>query len=431
MFVWMWVSFWGALLTHLHIRAPLGQVLGHSPRVTNGLSSQFLTAHLIALFITDESWFNTANIICATLHIVAIVRWRDAGDRVKTAFTAAGLDMTKSSGGVSARDVLLRKDLLISLLRNIFPLSVLQSLGTWTHAGDGNSKRPIRIADVKLRDGLSLDIWHDPAASAPKGRSHKPVLLYWHGGSWTFGSKCYNHSLAMFSLLAQQGWIVVSAGYRKAPRFRWDDIFDDAKEALRWVLAADSGLRSKLRTANVLSESKPPQIFLSGSSAGGHIAACVAASLSSSQREVVRGVVLYYPPLDMRDVSNVAVSLPIGISKMNYRKGDALMLWFWENWVLQRDSRVDGRDSPSWSPIECITATHPPVLILHGGLDGLVPFGSSKSFIERLASQKKRKTRRDLLVAVPGQRHAFDAWATSYTVAALDGVSAWLHRELQ
>ena len=100
------------------------------------------------------------------------------------------------------------------------------------------------------------------------------VLVFFHGGGWTNGYKEWLFFMAP-ALLAQ-GITFVSAGYRLAPQHCFPSGFDDAADALTWVLAhiAEHG-------------ANPSRVFVGGHSAGGHYAALLA--VSAPWREV-RGV---------------------------------------------------------------------------------------------------------------------------------------------
>jgi len=61
-----------------------------------------------------------------------------------------------------------------------------------------------------------------------------PVLLYVHGGSWTFGDK-REQGRPMLHEFVRRGWIAVVPNYRLAPRHPWPAQIEDVTRALGWV----------------------------------------------------------------------------------------------------------------------------------------------------------------------------------------------------
>ncbi|MEM7188041.1 MAG: alpha/beta hydrolase [Pseudomonadota bacterium] len=124
--------------------------------------------------------------------------------------------------------------------------------------------------------GLELDIY------APPDANNAPVVMFWHGGSWRRGQKDQYRFVGL--RLAQEGFVAVVPDYRKFPEVRHPAFVEDAAAAIAWVHAniADNG-------------GDPAAIFLSGHSAGAHIAALVAMdpgylSTHDLPNTIVRGV---------------------------------------------------------------------------------------------------------------------------------------------
>jgi len=88
-------------------------------------------------------------------------------------------------------------------------------------------------------------------------------MLFWHGGSWQNGNKDSYRFVG--DRLAQQGFVVAVPNYRLAPENPFPAFIEDAALAVRWVSdhARDYG-------------GDPARIFISGHSAGGHIALILA-----------------------------------------------------------------------------------------------------------------------------------------------------------
>ena len=92
------------------------------------------------------------------------------------------------------------------------------------------------------------------------GRPAAPTLLFFHGGYWQRNSK------EGFAFVAEgplaHGFHVAIAGYTLAPQARLDTIVSEARAAVRWLHSELAGLGGD-----------PGGLFVSGWSAGGHLAA--------------------------------------------------------------------------------------------------------------------------------------------------------------
>lgn len=109
--------------------------------------------------------------------------------------------------------------------------------------------------------GLALDIYR-PAEAGPH-----PVVVFYYGGRWTYGRR-EDYAFAG-AALAEQGYIVVIPDYRKYPEVRFPVFVEDGAAAAAWAVREVAGLGGD-----------PERIFLSGHSAGAHIAALILADPS-------------------------------------------------------------------------------------------------------------------------------------------------------
>lgn len=102
--------------------------------------------------------------------------------------------------------------------------------------------------DSYAKERLKLDVYY------PEGKTGCPVVIWFHGGGLTDGSKQVPQSLK------DKGMVVVAVNYRLLPKVTVDKCLDDCAEAVAWVYANAAkygGDTSK--------------IFVSGHSAGGYI----------------------------------------------------------------------------------------------------------------------------------------------------------------
>jgi len=104
---------------------------------------------------------------------------------------------------------------------------------------------------------LSLDI------HAPQGAKNAPVIVGYHGGGWRGGDKRSFGRLA--EVFTAAGYVFVSGNYRLAPAATHPALAEDVAAALAWVqdhIAEHGG--------------DPKRIFVTGHSAGAHLAGLVA-----------------------------------------------------------------------------------------------------------------------------------------------------------
>ncbi|WP_082632240.1 pectinesterase family protein [Algoriphagus resistens] len=104
---------------------------------------------------------------------------------------------------------------------------------------------------------LKLDVYVPKDAKFPR-----PAIVMIHGGGWKSGDKELQVPMAM--AVAQRGFVSAVVEYRLSPEAQYPAAIHDVKEAIRWlkVHAVEFGLDTS-------------QMAISGSSAGGQIAALV------------------------------------------------------------------------------------------------------------------------------------------------------------
>jgi acetyl esterase/lipase len=175
----------------------------------------------------------------------------------------------------------------------------------------------------------------------------KPALLFLHGGGWTSGSKV---SRSLFVMpFVQAGYVVITADYRHLPDVSLPEIISDTRAAIRWMYLNSE--KYKIDTN---------RIFVSGESAGGHLALMVGA-LSESD--------LFPPdslPLD-RKLKVAGVINWFGVADLVHAS---------ETWDQKYINTVAGKDSldpiplfKKCSPVTYINKSTVPILTIHGSED--------------------------------------------------------------
>lgn len=243
-------------------------------------------------------------------------------------------------------------------------------------------ERDLPYAEV---DGvpLVLDLYRPSGARGPL-----PVLLFLHGGGWMLGDRrdalphagrpaqAFQRGRRWPSMLPflQSGAAVVSPRYRLSGEAPAPAALEDAQRALAWI-ARDGPARGL----------DPSRIVAIGPSAGGHLALLLGLAPLPPGAPRPSGVVDLYGPTDVEDL------LP---PSRNARP-------FARRWIPE--GPAERALARRMSPLAHVRLDAPPVLIVHGDADDVVPYAHA----ERLADALRKAGARVELVTLPGGRHGF------------------------
>ena len=177
-------------------------------------------------------------------------------------------------------------------------------------------------------------------------REPGPVVVFIHGGGWVIGD-LETHEPFCVDLAIELDLPVVAVDYRRAPEFPFPAAFEDSLVAVRWIASGQGELGRE-----------PTSLLLAGDSAGGNLAAAVAAALRDEPAAVpIIGQWLIYPATDP------GVHYP---SYEQFCQGHLLtkesMDWF-------EDSYAGEKNDWRYSPLLKGTAGLPPTFITTAGLD--------------------------------------------------------------
>ncbi|WP_051750758.1 alpha/beta hydrolase, partial [Phycicoccus jejuensis] len=217
---------------------------------------------------------------------------------------------------------------------------------------------PILPAGVRCRRGQRygphrrhrLDIYSNRQIRS--GR--RPVLIHLHGGGFRSGRKSL-YARPMLHAFARHGWLCISASYRLRPA-SYADMLADAHTVVAWVKQHADDLGAD-----------PEVVILAGSSAGAHLAVTAALTprtTSGADTTVAAAIGLYgyYGPVD--------------------RTGN----------------------NPS-RPAAYAHPGAPPIMLVHGAQDTLVPAGLQTDLVARLRSISRNPV---VYAELPGAQHTFD-----------------------
>ncbi|WBM81506.1 alpha/beta hydrolase [Cryobacterium breve] len=224
---------------------------------------------------------------------------------------------------------------------------------------------------------------HDPAGPLP-------VYVYFHGGGWTSGDKA---PLTKYcASQAADGMVVVNANYRMATRFQLRHMLEDGDAVLDWVArnVADFG-------------GDPTRIVLGGDSAGGHIAALLAASAFEPELAAHYGIEPHVAPGNLR---GLVQHCSIADLSVMFERGFVLSLNFLRMLLPERGRGVVLRAAARFmNPIEWLDSGFPPVFVTTSERDYF--YRANLNFI---AALKRRSIQVDSLIYDRRQANTHHTW---------------------
>ncbi len=265
---------------------------------------------------------------------------------------------------------------------------------------------------------LTLDLY----AKEAQGGKPRPLIVYVHGGGWLGGQPRQAGAFVDFPRLladiAASGYVVASVSYRLSGEARFPAAIEDVELAVHWLRmhAAAYGI-------------DPQQVIIWGASAGGQLAGLVATSCNKQGpapsiaasaapaatqlthvSDCVQGAVLWYAALDFTQLhASAGADSP-------------------EAKYLGCMPRACGGKLRLASPTLMINQNTPPVLLVFGSADKVVPPLQSEEFHRRMIAAGRPCE----VLELPGIGHSFvgqDQAATrKASLAALDATLGFLHR---
>jgi acetyl esterase/lipase len=249
-----------------------------------------------------------------------------------------------------------------------------------------------RLRDIAYADGSErahrLDLYR---RAGPGESTAAPVILYFHGGTWVMGDK-REQGIPMLEYLAERGFVCVTANYALSPKARWPRHILDCKLALLWV---------KRHIAEYGGD--PNLVFVSGCSAGGHLAALLALTANEpawqpgyeNEDTSVAGCAPLYGVYDFVDEAKIA----------NVNLTPILHRYVFEQAALE--------DLSAASPLLRAHQGAPPFFVVHGRADVLVPVETARAFVRTLRAQS---TQFVTYAELPLTQHGFDNFWSPRTV---------------
>lgn len=209
---------------------------------------------------------------------------------------------------------------------------------------------PTTVSFPSARD-MRADIF------APQGDDQRTAVLVLHGGGWRVGGPEHLHPRC--EALSRHGFTVIAIEYRLLGEAPWPAPLDDVRAAVRWARANADELGIE-----------PDRIALQGHSAGAHLS--LLAAYTDDGDGDVAAVVAFYPPIGFYATPAPAPDPDTGRPPRAPRRDDGRA----PAYMILADSE-DEDLVRSVSPIDQISASSPPTMIVQGTADTMVPYRSS------------------------------------------------------
>jgi len=213
--------------------------------------------------------------------------------------------------------------------------------------------RDLCPAEDAHRNKNKLDLY------VPKGKKDFPVLFFVHGGAWTIGDK---EHFGIYSALgmywARHGVGVVLPNYRLSPDVRHPEHVKDVARAFAWT-------HKNIQQYG----GSPAQIFVSGHSAGGHLAALLATDETYLKAEgltlaAIRGAIpisgIYHIP---ESLAEAGVALHVTEKDVNSWRIKSKLN------ILNAVFGADAEARRAASPLTHVHGGLPPFLIIYADRD--------------------------------------------------------------
>ena len=202
----------------------------------------------------------------------------------------------------------------------------------------------------------------------PDTGENLPLIIWVHGGAWRGGSK---ERYAPMEYL-KSGYAGASINYRLSQHAVFPAQIEDVKAAVRWIRANAETYRLD-----------PNRFAAWGSSAGGHLVAMLGTTGDITEFEVgenlevssqVQAVVNYFGPTDFLQMDTHR--LPDGLVHDAPDSPESKLVG---GPIQEHEDRVARAN-----PITYVSKADPPMLIIHGDQDKLVPYHQSVLLKEAL-----------------------------------------------
>jgi acetyl esterase/lipase len=254
------------------------------------------------------------------------------------------------------------------LMRFTLAFLLLMSVYSTYHTDNTNlTDQPFHvISDVPYCTGGGEPLLMDVFIPEKRLRTPAPAVLWLHGGGWERGDK---NGSSGAELLAAQGFVTASIFYRLSGDWPFPADIEDCKCAIRYLRAnaARYGIDAS-------------RIGVAGASAGGQLAMLVALAGKDAGVEGAGGWSEVSSGVQAVSSWYGATDFAVGAAEFEHHTGRAVVKLF--RGTLEEKPQEYRRASP----ITYVSASSPPLLLIHGEKDEIVPFDQAVRMKQRYDS---------------------------------------------
>jgi acetyl esterase/lipase len=269
------------------------------------------------------------------------------------------------------------------------------------------------FADTDDGVGLIMDIF------TPTGKSNGIGIIDIVSGGWSAArGRLDDHKKAgMYDIACGRGCTVFAIRPGSSSKYCAMEMVDNLKLGIRWV--KEHAEEYKI---------DPDRLGLTGASAGGHLT-CLSVTLAEDgdpqaqdplkrHSTRVKAAVAFFPPTDFLNWGNIQLSKTPGKSPVAIMLGGLLF----EGGIKKQTPEEIEEQMGKISPARLVTGKEPPMLLIHGDADLVVPLQQSQVMLEAL---QKAGVPCELIVKKGGGH----PWPTIREEVAI--AAEWMDRQLQ
>lgn len=228
----------------------------------------------------------------------------------------------------------------------------------------------VHLQDVVYVDNPKPGV--DPDSSqtldlfVPPGNGPFPLIVWIHGGGWHGGGK-ETSGVSLAKSFLPKGFALATLDYRFVQDACFPAQIDDCDSALIW-----------LRKNAAQYHLDPDHVGVVGHSAGAYLAALMAVTGDGTQ--------FSHDPVSVRVQAAVCWATPADLDRDRGNWPAKSMMWNPKDpmFKLYPNGVYDTAFAQMASPASYVHPGVPPMLILHGGKDDLVPIGQAQAFADNL-----------------------------------------------
>ena len=252
------------------------------------------------------------------------------------------------------------------------------------------------------KDGMALTM----LKLSPTGKSNGKAIISVLSGNWISAYRQVENATKYAILYIDRGYTVFLVMHGSQPRYTIPEEVADIKRAVRFVRyhSKDYGI-------------DPDHIGITGASSGGHLSLMVATTDdvkdAASKDPVdqvssrVQAVAIFFPPTDFLHFGQA--NFTAANSKAMLATAGVAAAFDFKTWDMSSKTYIPVSDSvkmdivKQMSPIYSVTSDDPPIFIVHGDADFVVPIQQSKAIIEKFKAAKVPNE----FIILPGRGHGW------------------------